>query len=144
MVLIYLDHNCFQRGFDDPRQIKIQLEALACEEIFSRSGKKLHLVWSFMHDDENLLCPFVERRLAMIGLKQLCQVQVGPVHEILEVARSYVTEAHLSPKDALHVACAVHCGARYFLTCDNQLIKRALRLKLNMIISNPVDYVREV
>jgi len=79
-----------------------------------------NLLWSFMHDDENLLCPFVERRLAMIGLKQLCQVRVGPVHEILEVARSYVTEAHLSQKDALHVACAVHCGARYFLIVDGK------------------------
>jgi hypothetical protein len=29
MDLIYLDYDCFQRGFDDPRQIKIQLEALA-------------------------------------------------------------------------------------------------------------------
>ena len=43
MVLVYMDYNCFQRGFDDPRQIKIQIEALACEEIFSRSGKSLQL-----------------------------------------------------------------------------------------------------
>ena len=127
-MLIYLDHNCFQRGFDDPRQIKIQLEALACEEIFSRAGKKLQLVWSFMHDDENMLCPFVERKLAVIGLKQLCQIRVAPETEILEMARDYATTARLSPKDALHLACAVRCGARYFLTCDAQLIKRALRL----------------
>lgn len=59
------------------------------------------------------------------------------------MARDYVTTARLSPKDALHLACAVRCGARYFLTCDTQLIKRGLRLKLNMIISNPVDYIRE-
>jgi len=55
--LIYLDYNCFQRGFDDPRQIKIQLEALACEEIFAKAErKKVRLVWSFMHEDENILC----------------------------------------------------------------------------------------
>ena len=144
MVLIYMDYNCFQRGFDDPRHIKIQIEALACEEIFSRSGKKLQLAWSFMHDDENMLCPFIERKLAVIGMKKLCQIQIAPVVEILEIARSYEVNAHLSPKDALHVACAVHCRASYFLTCDAQLIKRALRLELNMIISNPVDYVREV
>jgi predicted nucleic acid-binding protein len=144
MVLIYLDHNCFQRGFDDPRQIKIQLEALACEEIFSRAGKKIHLVWSFIHEDESMLCPFIERKLAVNSMKKLCQIHVEPVDEILEMARSYVMTAHLSPKDALHVACAMHCGARYFLTCDTQLIKRALRLKLNMIVSNPVDYIREV
>jgi len=37
MDLIYLDYNCFQRRFDDTSQIKIQLEALACEEIFLRA-----------------------------------------------------------------------------------------------------------
>ena len=144
MVLVYMDYNCFQRGFDDPRQIKIQIEALACEEIFARSGKSLQLAWSFMHDDENMLCPFIERKLAVNGMKKLCQMQIAPVVEILEIARSYEAKAHLSPKDALHVACAVDCKANYFLTCDAQLIKRAPRLELNMIISNPVDYVRGV
>jgi hypothetical protein len=37
MDLIYLDYNCFQRGFDDPRQIRMQMEALACQEIFTRA-----------------------------------------------------------------------------------------------------------
>ena len=62
MSLIYLDYNCFQRGFDDRRQIKIQLEAFACAEIFTRAEtRKIDLVWSFMHEDENTLCPFIER-----------------------------------------------------------------------------------
>jgi hypothetical protein len=44
MEVIYLDYNCFQRGFDDPRQIKIRLEALACQEIFSKAeGKQVNL-----------------------------------------------------------------------------------------------------
>ena len=34
MDLVYLDYDCFQRGFDDPRQVRIQMEALACQEIF--------------------------------------------------------------------------------------------------------------
>jgi hypothetical protein len=107
--IVYMDHNCFQRGFDDPRQIKIQLEALACEEIFSRAGKKIHLIWSFMHEDENMLCPFIERKLAVNSMKKLCQIHVEPVDEILEMARSYVITAHLSPKDAfmLRVQCIV-------------------------------------
>ena len=40
MDLIYLDYNCFQRRFDDTSQIKIQLEALACEEIFLMAEDK--------------------------------------------------------------------------------------------------------
>lgn len=37
MDLVYLDYNCFQRGFDDPGQVRIQMEALACQEIFIKA-----------------------------------------------------------------------------------------------------------
>lgn len=37
MSIIYLDYNCFQRGFDDPRQFRIRMEALACQEIFANA-----------------------------------------------------------------------------------------------------------
>lgn len=48
MDLIYLDYNCFQRGFDDPHHIKIQIEALACEEIFAMAEREeIRLIWSF-------------------------------------------------------------------------------------------------
>jgi hypothetical protein len=31
--LLYLDYNCFQRGFDDITQTRIKIEAIACQEI---------------------------------------------------------------------------------------------------------------
>ena len=47
--LLYLDYNCFQRGFDDSSQVRIRMEAAACEKIFddAESGV-VDLVWSFM------------------------------------------------------------------------------------------------
>lgn len=52
-MIIYLDENCFQRGFDDQSQIRIQMESLACQEIFLRAENgQLDLVWSFMHQDK--------------------------------------------------------------------------------------------
>ena len=68
MTIVYLDYNCFQRGFDDSRQIRIQMEALACQEIFERAeAGQIQLVWSFMHEDETAICPFdyveISRRL---------------------------------------------------------------------------------
>ena len=63
MTLLYLDYNCFQRGFDDRRQVKILMEALACQALFSAAEQNtVTLVWSFMHDDETLLCPFPTRQ----------------------------------------------------------------------------------
>ena len=49
--LVYLDYNCFQRGFDDPAQVRIQMEALACQEVFARAARsEITLAWSFMHE----------------------------------------------------------------------------------------------
>jgi hypothetical protein len=145
MDLIYLDYNCFQRGFDDPYQIKIRLEALACEEIFARAeGEEVRLIWSFMHEDENIGCPFTERKLEVFRLSGLCQVRIGPDEGIVGLARDYQQKARLSSKDAIHLACAIYAKAQLFLTCDDELIRRARRLDLEIEITNPVEYVREV
>lgn len=145
MDLIYLDYNCFQRGFDDSRQIKIQLEALACEEIFSKVERKnIRLVWSFMHEDENILCPFMERKIEVWRLSVLCKLRVGPDKEIYSLAKQFQEDANLSSKDAIHLACACHAKCKFFLTCDDELIRRAKRLSLEIKVINPVDYIREV
>ncbi len=142
MDLIYLDYNCFQRGFDDPHQIKIQLEALACEEIFIRAERKeVKLVWSFMHKDENILCPFSERKYEIFRLVTLCKVRVGPKEEIYNLATSFQEKGRCSAKDAVHLACACYVKASFFLTCDDRLIKKAGRLKLEVMVMNPLDYI---
>jgi predicted nucleic acid-binding protein len=144
MDLIYLDYNCFQRGFDDPGQIRIQMEALACQEIFIRSEQnEVQLVWSFMHEDETLLCPFPERKYAVLSLATLCKVRVGPTEEILKRARSLQKKGGFSAKDAIHLACASYIKASFFLTCDDKLIKQAKQLYLEIVVMNPVDYIRQ-
>ncbi|HEY9701395.1 MAG TPA: hypothetical protein V6C58_03060 [Allocoleopsis sp.] len=143
MELIYLDYNCFQRSFDDPLQTRIQLEAIACRGLFIKAEAKLvTLIWSFMHLDETLLCPFPDRQNAVLGLSSLCQVRLGPKTEIMDIANFYQKTANLSSKDAVHLACSVYLKADFFLTCDEQLIRRSTRLNLEIIIINPVDYIR--
>ncbi len=144
MDLIYLDYNCFQRGFDNPRQVRIQIEALACQEIFLKAERgQVRLVWSFMHEDETILCPFPERKYEALRLAVLCKVRVGPHEEIRRVAQSLEEQARLSAKDALHLACASYVGADAFLTCDDSLIRQVKQLNLKMVVTNPVDYIRE-
>ena len=144
--LVYLDYNCFQRGFDDPAQVRIQMEALACQEVFARVARsEITLAWSFMHEDETILCPFPARRLeAFRRLATLCQVRVPRVEAIRTLAQSFQVQSGLSAKDALHLACADQVGAVCFVTCDDGLICQVKRLKLPIAILNPVDYVRQV
>jgi len=119
------------------------MEALACEEIFARvEDEAIELTWSFMHEDETRLCPFPERKEAILRLAALCKIRIGPYEEIRELARSFQQKCGLSAKDAIHLACADYANADVFLTCDDNLIKQARRLKLSMKIVNPIDYVR--
>lgn len=141
--MIYLDYNCFQRGFDDPRQVRIRMEMLACEEIFANAESgKLELAWSFMHEDETYLCPLPERREAVWRLATLCKVRIGPHEDICTLAQSLQERSRLSAKDAVHIACAIYVKADVFLTCDDRLIKQAQCLDLSVKIANPIEYVR--
>jgi len=83
VALLYLDYNCFQRGFDDPRQVRIQMEALACQAIFSSAEQEAVTVHSdFMHQDETFLCPFPLRQQEALRLATLCKVRIGPEADI--------------------------------------------------------------
>jgi predicted nucleic acid-binding protein len=142
MDTIYLDYNCFQRSFDDASQIRIRMEALACQEVFRRAEiKRVRLVWSFMHQDETLMCPFPERKIEALRLALLCQERVGPSDEIYHLAKSFQLQANLLAKDALHLACAVQSKSKLFLTCDGRLIKQARRLSLPLRVMNPIEYI---
>lgn len=143
MDCIYLNYNCFQRGFDDPNQLKIVFEALACEEIFSRAENKLiKLAWSFMHEDENLLCPFIERKIEVARLSEICDIIISPNKQIFKMARSYQDNGKLSSKDAIHLACSMYRKCNYFITCDYKLIKQSKKLNLKIIIKNPIEYIQ--
>jgi hypothetical protein len=143
MDLIYLDYNCFQRRFDDPNQIRIQIEALACQEIFNRAeAQMVQLISSFMHEDETLLCPFPERQEVALELSTLCQIRIGPEDVIYSLAQRLIQQGKFSAKDILHVACASYAQTDSFLTCDDALMRQAKKLTLACEVLNPVDYIR--
>ena len=98
-MVIYLDENCFQRGFDDQTQARIRMEAIACQEILIQAETgKIDLVWSFMHMDETLQCPFPERKLAVIRLSDICRIRVGPSENIYTSSIRLQQKLALSPK----------------------------------------------
>jgi len=139
---IYMDYNCFQRPYDDQRQARIQMEAAACQKLLDDAERgRICIVWSFMHEDENLLCPFPDRKLAIQHLAGCCRKQVGPDTQVRNLAEDMQTKAGLSAKDALHLACAVHAEAKAFLSCDDELLRKGRRLRLDMVLLNPVEYV---
>jgi len=139
--------NIYNRCFDDQSQLRIRLETGVIEGIFelAESGA-LELAWSFMLDYENSLNPQEDRKEWAELLSRLCIHTIVPSTGILALARSIIKSAGITPRDALHVACAETGRCDYFVTCDDDLV-RTVRTgrrapKLRVIAINPVEFIR--
>ena len=61
---LHLDYNYCQRSFDDLTQTRIKMEVIDCQEIFTQVERnKVTLIWSLIHQDETLLCPFLRENI---------------------------------------------------------------------------------
>lgn len=109
----------------------------------SRAGD-IVLAWSFMHEDENDMSPFLDRKAEVIKLSELCRIRIAPSERIKNDALALQGKYRLSAKDALHVACAALSNVKFFLTCDDRVAKRTGGQVGNMVVINPTSYlVRE-
>ena len=121
---VYLDNCCLNRPFDDQRQMRVRLEAEAtlCIQEHIRRGT-LELVWSYMLDFENAANPFEERRTTISGWRQYATLDVEETPLILQHANR-LAGMGLKAKDALHIACAIAGACPYFVTTDDDILKR--------------------
>ena len=61
-----------------------------------------------------------------------------------DIAQANALANHgFSSMDALHLACAESCGANVFLTTDDRLFRRAVRLaeQLQVVVENPLHWL---
>ncbi len=140
---LYLDNCCFNRPFDDQSQIRIRLESEAKLEIQEeiRAGK-IQLIWSYILDYENNKNPYQERKKRIKGWKKYAIEDMEESSEVIETAKE-LNEKGFHKIDSLHIACAIIAKCEYFLTTDDQILKRA-RLLNNIKINDPIGFIKEV
>ena len=140
---VYLDNCSFNRPFDDQRQMRVQLEAEAklCIQEHIRSGT-LELVWSYMLDFENAANPFEERRTTINGWRQYATRDVEETATILQRA-NLLAGIGLKAKDTLHIACAIAGECAYFVTTDDDILKRRQGIQ-DITVIDPTAFVREM
>ena len=139
-MLIYLDNCCFNRPFDDQKQIRIRIETEAKlfiqEEIFAG---KFRLAWSYILDYENAANPFLERKETIGNWKKRASLDTDETKILLDVARQLNTSG-IKPKDSLHIASSVVMQCDYFITTDLFLIKKLANFEEIKVVS-PVDFI---
>lgn len=137
---VYLDLCALKRPFDAPRSYRVVVEALAVAALVRESEQgRLEIIGSTALDLENSKNPNQERR-------DTVAVILGRLHTVvpadnLVMARARQIERQgIRPMDALHVACAERVRCRYFVTCDDKLLRAGTRLASNLkveVVSPP-------
>jgi hypothetical protein len=83
-----------------------------------------------------------DRRTEIAQWAQRAVVNIAVTHQVATRART-LTAAGFRPLDAAHLACAEAATCDRFLTCDDQVIRRARRAQVGLRVQNPTEYVQE-
>ena len=123
--IVYLDICCFKRPFDDAALERVRREAEAVAAILDAAhAGGCQLVRSVAHDFENDRHPREDRRLATRLWLEGATVVMRASATAAERARG-LAALGFRPLDALHLAFAELSAARWFVTTDDRLLKRA-------------------
>ena len=139
-MLIYLDNCCFNRPFDDQKQIRIRIETEA--KLFIQGDildGKYSLAWSYILDYENEANPFPERKETISNWKNKATVDTGETKTLIEIAKQ-LNNQQIKAKDALHIASSVVMKCDYFITTDLYLIKKMTNFEAVKVVS-AVDFI---
>ena len=141
MQKIYLDMNIYNRPYDDQTQVRIKLETIAIFEILhAMKSENIHVLWSFILAYENSLNPYDDIRVEVEQMAHFTAETVDATEDIRQMAKRYESKG-VKPRDALHVACAEHAGATYFVTCDDRLLRKQTVLPIRVKLINPLDFI---
>ena len=124
---LYLDVCCLNRPFDDQLQNRVRLEAEAVLSILELAGSgALEIIGSDIIDDELSQMPDNERREKVGLLLTLASSHIS-LTSAIERRAMELAEWNIAPLDALHLASAEGAQADYFLTTDDDLLRKAGR-----------------
>lgn len=138
---LYLDVCCLNRPFDDQSQNRVRLEAEAVLSILelAQSGE-IETLGSDIIDDELSQMPDNERREKVELLLALTSSQIALTLAIEQHATE-LQKWNIAPLDALHLALAESVQTDYFLTTDDDLLRKAKRAGLKVKVENPAKWL---
>ena len=141
---IYLDNCCYNRPFDDQRQMRIYLETQAKLHIQHLvMQKKIELVCSFISRYENNENPDFSHRdsIAQFFLNASGYIGTESINDIRLSANELIQQG-MKMKDSVHLACAIMADCDYFITTDDKLIKKYTGDKIK--IRTPLTFLDDL
>jgi predicted nucleic acid-binding protein len=140
MKIIYLDNCCLNRPYDIQENIKVQIETESKLYIQTKIRENIYsLIWSYILEYENNENPYEIRRNEILQWKKISTIHVEPTENIFHRAE-LLLKYNIKSKDALHLSCAIEGNADYFITTDQNLIKKKDNITELKII-NPINFI---
>ena len=139
---VYLDNCCYNRPFDDWRQLRVKLEALAKLAVqLMMHLRTVEFAWSKVLDYEISFNPDPKRQLSIMYWRSRASEYIDATDSLK--SRGLELEAlGLKPKDALHLASAEAARCDVFLTTDDGILKKVPNVG-TMKVMNPVNFMME-
>ena len=141
--MIYLDTNIYCRPLDDRSQPRINLEAEASVNILKaietgkiKSATSDILKFEIYHAD-----PI--KKLHTIPFLSFSSKHIEENEELKNSAQALQRKYRLKSRDALHLASALEIKAEFFITCDDEIIKKHHMIQ-EIKILNPIEYSKEL
>ncbi len=142
-MIVYLDTNIYCRPLDDRSQPRINLEAEACLSILKtieagkiKSATSDILKFEIYHADP-------VKQLYTTPFLSFASKHIEENEELKNTAQTLQRKYRLKSRDALHLASAIKVKAEFFITCDDELIKKTKMIKEIKILS-PIEYSKEL
>lgn len=140
---IYLDTNVYNRPFDDQGQMRIRFEAEAFLSIMEKaSSNSIIIIGSSALMYENSQNPFIERRERISTFLNIAANTVT-LNDTIKKKALILQGKGIDAMDALHLAYAEAGKAEYFLTCDDNVIKKVANNSdmLKLEVCNPLEFI---
>jgi predicted nucleic acid-binding protein len=125
---IYIDLCVLCRPFDDQTQPRIMIETIGVIAILSiASAGGIEIINSFVLEYENSLNQKAENKIIIDDILRTASRFIPFSSTIMKRAQELECFG-ITGMDALHLSCAEHAHADYFVTCDDMLIKKAQKI----------------
>jgi predicted nucleic acid-binding protein len=138
---VYLDNCSYNRPFDDQSQIRIYLETQAKLYIqrLIRDGR-LQLATSYVSRYENGNSPHTSNKITIERFFENTATFVDVDRaDIIGKRAEEIMQFGVKSKDALHIACAIEADCDYFITTDDEILKKYKSNEIN--VYSPIEFL---
>jgi predicted nucleic acid-binding protein len=145
--LVYPDTNIYFRPFDNWLNTRIALEAEACLLFWNRvSSKQITCLSSVLIELEINKAPSLKKKQVQKFLT-LVSKSFHLDDNVKELSQILQKKFRIPPYDAVHLAFALEGKVDIFITCDDDILKKSLRLEkwlesegFHLLIMNPIQW----